>query len=426
MTQLKKNSVFISSHCWGQFVGLMALMAVLNPTLNAQQSTLYQAGKVITVAGETLSPGMVLVQDGKIVSIAGIIEDASAKQIDFGPNSVLMPGLVDAYSQIGLTTATRDEMTMEVTPTFSIVNGIDWKQRSMQQALANGTTTACITPGTENVIAGLAAIIKTSTETTSSMINADGPLVINLCSDPTRRNQSRQRPDSIYVRQPTNRMGVVWITRSSFDQARQSSAQVELNPLRDVVQGQRSLLVVSRTAADLETAFTLGDEFDFKPILVGGQESYRLVDRIAESGTAVILTPVPTGVTSGPERTEICLNRAGLLADAGVSIALSGEDLLSEARFAVRHGLDRDTALAAITATPAKILGLEGRIGSLQPGRDADFVVLAGDPLEFTTPITHIVVEGRLIAGEQPASSTPIEPADSISTQTQSQEIVFN
>lgn len=403
--------------------------------LNAQQPILYQAGTVITVAGETLSPGMVLVQDGKIVSVAERIVDANAELINFGPDAFLMPGLVDAYSQIGLTAATRDEVTEEVTPTFSVVTGIDWKQRSMHQALATGTTTACITPGTENVIAGLSAIIKTTSETKSAMINADGPLVINLCSDPTRRNQSRQRPDSIYVRQPTNRMGVVWITRSSFDQARQSSARVDLNPLRQVVQDQRKLLVVSRTAADLETAFTLGDEFGFKPILVGGQESYRLVERIAEKGAAVVLTPVPTGVTSGPERTEICLNRAGLLADAGVPIALSGEDLLTEARFAVRHGLDRNTALAAVTATPAKILGQEERIGSLQPGLDADFIILNGDPLEFTTAITHIVVDGRLIAGEHPESVTPVEPAEmpgqaepivSTSTLTQTQDIVFN
>lgn len=359
---------------------------------------LYRAGTVIPISGDTLSPGMILVKDGKIAALDSTIEANGIEVVDLGDDAVVIPGLVNAYSQLGLSSSTSDERTLEVTPGFKVHHSINWHARSMKQAIRNGITTACIAPGTENVIAGIAAIVKTDR---SIIMQPDGALVVNLCSDPTRGNRSRQRPDSIYVRQPTNRMGVVWIIRHNFSQAGrdqdQETANQQLEPLRQVLAGDRQLLVVSRTFPDLETAFTLASEFGFKPVLVGGQESYRLIDRLAEEQAEVILTPVPTGLNNGIERTEICLNRAGLLKAAGVSFCLTGTDLLQEASFAVRHGLDRETALAAITLEPAKILGIADQVGSLEVGKDADWVVLTGDPLEFTTRIKQVIVGGRIV-----------------------------
>jgi imidazolonepropionase-like amidohydrolase len=361
-------------------------------------SQIFKAGRVITIAGDDLSPGAVWVKEGKIAGVAAEFEIPGAEIFDFGPSSVLMPGLIDAYSQAGLSSSTRDERTNEVTPTFRVHQAIDWKSRSLRQAMAHGITTACITPGTENVFAGIASIVKTDR---SEILQGDGPLVANLCSDPTRGNRARQRPDSIYVRQPTNRMGVVWIIRSSFDRAKanqdESADPDHLDPLREVVAGTRNLLMISRTFPDMETAFKLGAEFSFKPVIVGGQESFKMIDRLVSEQAQVILTPVPTGSTSGIERTEICLNRAGQLAAAGVPFCLSGTDLLLEASFAVRHGLDPQQALAAITISAARILGINDRVGSLEVGKDADLIVLNGDPLELTTRLQHTLIGGRRV-----------------------------
>lgn len=379
----------------------VAFLFGASPTVGDAQ-TVYRAGQVITMEGKTFSPGEILVQDGKITAIGESIETNQTMVVDFGEHAVIFPGLVDAYSQAGLSNASRDEPTDEVTPNFSIANVIDWNSRSLAQALANGTTTLCVTPGTENVFAGRATIIK-SPAAHRKLVHSDAGLVANLTSDPTRRNQSRQRPDSIYMRQPTNRMGVVWILRHNFHSAiNKPDSTDSLNSLRECVNGERKLFVVSRTAPDLETALTLADEFGLQPILVGGHESYRVLDLLAAKQVKMILTTVPTGTTSGPERTEICLNRAGLLAEAGVEFCLSGDDLRVEAAFAVRHGLDHDQALKAISITPAQILGVADQVGSLAVGKNADFIVLNGPPLEFTTRIEAVVVDGQIALGTNP------------------------
>ncbi|HMO15698.1 MAG TPA: amidohydrolase family protein [Pirellulaceae bacterium] len=369
-------------------------LTVLDSPLAAQ--TLFKAGKVITMAGDPLSPGMVLVNEGKIVSVGSALDQGNARLVDLGDAAVLMPGLVNAYSQAGLSGAVRDEVTKEVTATYKVDLGIDWNSQSMKRALTNGITTACLTPGTENVFAGIASTVKTA-KSNAAVLQNDGALVANLNTDPTRRNQARQRPDSIYLRIPTNRMGVVWVMRSSFDMAQRNEHDESLAPLRQVIAGERPFFIVSRTFADIETMYTLAEEFGFKSILVGGQESNLVLSKIAELKTDVILTPVPTGVTSGEERTEICLNRAGKLAEHGIRFCLSGDDLLAEARFAYRHGLNSQQALAAVTLAPAQILAIQERVGSIEPGKDADFIVLNGEPLELTSRVMKVIVDGELV-----------------------------
>ena len=144
----------------------------------------------------------------------------------------------------------------------------------------------------------------------------------------------------------------------------------------------------------------MAEEFNFSPVIVGGEESYQLASLLAEKKLPVILGPLRTTLSAGAEGTEPAWNRAGVLHQAGVVIAMSGPDLLEQARFAVRFGLPEDSALRAITIEPAKLLGIEDRVGSLAVGRDADLVVLSGDPFEFTTDVQAVIVDGTLIDEE--------------------------
>ena len=116
--------------------------------------------------------------------------------------------------------------------------------------------------------------------------------------------------------------------------------------------GRRSVLAVSRTDYDILTALRLGDEFGFAPIVLGGQEAYKIADQLAAARTPVILGPLRTNGPFGPERTELAWNVAGVLHEAGVPVALSGGDLLEQARFASRFGLPREAAIRAITSEP--------------------------------------------------------------------------
>ena len=174
-------------------------------------------------------------------------------------------------------------------------------------------------------------------------------------------------------------------------------------PIAEALDGKRPFFIVSRVAHDLSTAATLAEEFDFQPILVGGQEAYKITDLITDRNYPVILGGTTTGSMFGPEQTELCWNQAGILDKAGVTFCISGQNQLEQARFAHRFGLDADKALTAITKSPAKILGIDDRVGTIEIGKDADLVALQGDPLEFTTDIEWVMVDGKIT---QPRNTT--------------------
>lgn len=357
-----------------------------------------KAAKVLTMAGKPLTPGAVRVKDGKIVEVAGTIEaPAGVKVIDLA-DGTLMPGLVDAGNTLALDGGAA-ESTREVTPNFRVIDAVDWSSRDFRQARADGTTTVAILPGTENVVDGLSCIAKTAGDRSHRVVNPAHSLVIALASDPASGNGARNRPDSIYTRQPTNRMGVVWILRSEFGKAH-AKAPTAKAELRSALDGKLPVVCVSRVDSDIAAALRLKQEFPFALTISGGQEAYRLKSELAAAKVPVLLAPVSTAPGTGPEGTDIVLNPAGLLHEAGVTFALTGGKLLDQARLAVRHGLPADAALAAVTATPARLLGVDSRVGTIAVGRDADLIALSGDPFDLTTKITWTMIDGVLRAEE--------------------------
>ena len=238
----------------------------------------------------------------------------------------------------------------------------------------------------------------TGDKTPATLVETRAGLVVTLASDPARRNRSGSRPDSIYVRLPTNRMGVVWLLRRAFQQAGEEPDNAEFEPIRKALAGDARLMVRSRTAFDLEGTLRVLEEFQAKapPILVGGQEAYKVVDQLKRAEASVVLERLSTGGVFGPEATELVWNGPGILGKAGVPFALAGGDLLEQARFAHRFGLGEAEALAAITRVPASLLGLGERLGTIAPGRAADLVVLNGPPLQWSTTVRGVILDGRL------------------------------
>jgi imidazolonepropionase-like amidohydrolase len=354
---------------------------------------LINAAKVYTMTGSPLSPGAVLVANGKIVQVSSkITAPVGAKVVDLG-SGVLMPGFIDAYSSAGIA-GSPAEMTREITPAYRVLTAVDWRSRAFREALAEGTTCLGLAPGTDGVFAGLSCAVKTAGA--QRVLQPETGLIITVASDPAAGNSARQRPDSIYARQPTNRMGVVWMLRSTFDKAaRQKSA--ELAVVREALAGQRRIYAVSRTDHDLLSLLRLAKEFKFTPTVIGGYEAYKVREELAAAKVPVILGPLTTNSSLvGPESSEVVWNQPSLLHKAGVPFALSGGHLLDQARFAVRFGLPAEAALEAITRTPARLLGLDSRVGTLEAGRDADLVALDGDPLELTTSVRWVLVDGTL------------------------------
>lgn len=355
---------------------------------------LIRAAKVYTMTGAALEPGAVLVRDGKIAEIAAKLQaPEGVKVIDLG-SGVLLPGLVDAHSNAGIAGSSA-EMTREITPDYRVLSAVDWRSRAFREQADEGTTCLGLCPGTDAVFAGLVCAIKT---TPGKVVEKETGLVIAMASDPASGNSSRSRPESIYVRQPTNRMGVVWMLRATFDRAKRSEDK-ELAPVREALAGKRRIYAVSRTDHDLVALLRIAKEFKFTPTIIGGQETYKIRDELAAAKIPVILGSLTTSSSlTGAESSEVVWNLPGQLHEAGVPFALSGGHLLEQARFAVRYGLPPDVALAAITRTPARLLGVEKRLGTIEAGRDADLVALDGDPFELTTAVRWVLVDGTMYA----------------------------
>lgn len=372
---------------------VLTILCVLWPSLAAAEDLLIKAAKVYTMNGAPLTPGAVLVSKGKIVQVGAKIDaPVGVKVIDLGAG-VLMPGLIDAYSQAGIAGGAA-ETTREITPAFRTIDSVDWRARAFREALDEGTTCIGLAPGTDNVVSGLSCAVKTAGDRRT--VEPELGVVITMASDPANGNNARQRPDSIYNRQPTNRMGVVWMLRSTFDKAARPGTP-ELATVREALQGQRKIFAVSRTDHDLLSLLRLAAEFKFTPTVIGGHEAYKIRAELAAAKAPVILGSLTTSSSlEGPESSEVIWNQPGLLLKAGVPFAFSGGHLLEQARFGTRFGLPADDALRAITSTPAKLLGIDKRVGTLSIGCDADLVAFDGDPLELTTSIRWLLVDGKI------------------------------
>jgi imidazolonepropionase-like amidohydrolase len=376
----------------------LAAILLIHLPVSAEE-TVIKAAKVYTAAGPALAPGMVRVADGKIVEVAeSIAAPSGAKVIDLGAGT-LIPGLVDAHTTLGIDGET-SEITREITPNFRVLDAVDWSARAFRAAAADGTTTVALVPGTENVIAGLSCIVKTAGDPGKRVVRGDHALVVTLASDPSNRNSARNRPDSIYNRQPTNRMGVVWMLRAEFARAKQSTDK-ETALVRDALAGKRPVDCVSRLDADLVAALRLRQEYPMQLTIAGAHEAYKLKDELAAAKVPVLLGQLSTTPGNGPEQTETILNTAGELQAAGVSVALTGGRLLEQMRFAARFGLKPDAALASVTATPAKLLGVDQRLGTIARGKDADLVALSGDPFDLTSTVRWTMIDGVIRSEER-------------------------
>src|SRR5437870_3551784 len=151
---------------------------------------LIRAATIYTMAGPALSPGAVLVSDGKIVRVAAqLTPPEGAKVIDLG-TGVLLPGLVDAHSNAGIA-GSAAEMTKEITPDYRVLTAVDWRSRAFREQLEDGTTCLGLCPGTDAVFAGLACAVKTAAR---RVVEKETGLVIAMASDPASGNTSRSRP----------------------------------------------------------------------------------------------------------------------------------------------------------------------------------------------------------------------------------------
>jgi imidazolonepropionase-like amidohydrolase len=180
-----------------------------------------------------------------------------------------------------------------------------------------------------------------------------------------------------------------------------------MEALARVLKGEIPLLISAERAQDIVTALRLAKEFNIKIVLDGASEAYLVVDQIKAANVPVIIHPTMARAAGDTE--NLSMETAATLRRAGIMVALqSGYEtyvpktrvVLFEAALAAANGLSFTDALATITIDAARILGIANRVGSLEAGKDADLALFDGDPFEYTTHVTTVIINGQVVSDQ--------------------------
>lgn len=380
------------------------------PTVPAADGTSWSihADKVYTSTGKVHENALVVVADGKIRAITPGVEPTR----DALKAAVLTAGMIDASARInvGINSV---EQSSEVTPTVDAGFGIDVFDPRWKRLARSGVTTAYVTPLNQNCIGGIGTAVKTAGPMTLEGRTLEGaPMLCGaIGSQPSQRNSPAfGQPRTFYNRRPTTRMGVEWEWRRSFFEAAQTKEpNEEQQVLRDALAGKVGVFVQAWATQDIRTAVFLKEEMDregfgqMRLVIDAGAEAWREPAMLVRTNTSVVLPPMPTQgrTTDGAFFARDC---AKVLADNDVPFALSAHDgsnasarLDVQAGLAMRGGITREQALRAVTLTPAQILGVDKRVGTVEAGKDADLVLWNGEPFEATSRPVGVLVGGHLV-----------------------------
>lgn len=316
------------------------------------------------------------------------------------------------------------EQSAEVVPHLRVLDAIDLDSRDFNRLAESGVTTVFITPDSASVIGARAAIVRTGGPQDARVINPADAVKATFGSDPSYRGAYNQRPwrqnVSLYARRPTTRMGVTWVFRKAMYEATarmngqplsggaDTPSDPALDALGAVLNKKTPLRIQARTQVDITTALRLTEEFALDFTLEEATDAYRCATELAARSVPVVYGPIFAdaegwrAVFGEVENTRLATPRK--LIDHGIKMALTASDmrdeqgLAAQAMYSMRFGLSYDEALAAVTETPARILGIADRTGTLESGKSADLVLWTGQPFQPTTRPAAVVIAGQVIA----------------------------
>ena len=370
------------------------------PAAAQERAIAITGARILTMAGEPIENGTMVIQNGKIVAVGSdVAVPADAERIE-AKGRVIMPGIVDTHSHIGQVAGA--DGSGPIQPEVRAMDSIDPLASSIGKARAGGVTTVNIMPGSGHLMSGQTFYMKlrggrTIEDIAFEMKNgaALGGMKMANGTNPMGRSGF-----------PGTRAKSASLVREVFTDAKAYCAgdkkkrELSKDALCEVLSGERLVHFHTHRADDIMTVLRLKQEFGFDVLIQHGTETYKVAAELARAGVPVsnITLDAPGGKL---ETIDLRMDNAAILERAGVLVSIHSDDaivdsrmLLREAGLAVRGGMSRDGALRALTINGAKQLRLDKRVGSLEAGKDADFLVLDGDPLSTYTHILETWVEG--------------------------------
>ncbi len=387
----------------GSAAGLLPGVAAAELVAQAAPVALVGA-RIHTAAGPPIENGTIVFQDGVITALGADVSPPGGAEVVDLSGMVIMPGMLDNHSHIGVDSRDLNEFPVRFGPQHRIRDVLSPDDAFWKGAVKGGVTTVVTGPGSGEVSSGQAIVIKTWGESIEErVVRERGGLKIAM---------GRKRPGQ----SPTTSMAVTALLRAKFIEAGEYRATRDAweeggregpPPPRDlameavvrVLNGEDRIRAHVHQAHDILAIIRLSREFGFGLAIHHSTEAYKVADEIAEAGIDVVGMPLFTRIALSDE----VMATGTVMNEMGVRFAFHTDDPVvgskwqrGNAGLGIRYGMTEQQALEAVTINPAAIAGVEGRVGSLEVGKDADIVVLNGTWYEMSSLVMRVYVEGRL------------------------------
>jgi len=397
------------------FLSAWALPIYAMNTPKPQPDLVIRGGRFLPITGPAIEGGTLVIQGGLITQLGKNIKIPAGVRVIDAAGCVILPGFFNAFTHTGAFTPgdpvkDYDEGSSPLTPQVCILDAIDPASLPLQAALMDGITAMLCAPGPGNVLCGQSAVIRPKGDSVEEMILLSPA---GMCGGLGELPKSRWGAKGIF---PMSRMGEAAMLRGALLEAGRFAGKtagekaqrvptlkdIQAAALAPVATGELPLILHVDRLDDILTAIRIADELKIRLIIQHGAEAGRVADLLAKKNIPVLLGSFGDRF-SRDETLKTPIDNAVRLRHAGVIIAFQTDPengfagILSEARSALASGLTEKEVLEALTILPARIFGLDDRIGSLDPGKEADIVIFDGNPLDPKSRIRTVILRGNII-----------------------------
>jgi imidazolonepropionase-like amidohydrolase len=410
----------------GRLAILIAALALpLSPAI-AETIAITGARIHTMAAAGTLENATIVMQDGRIVAVGNdVVIPAAATRID-ASGKILTPGILSPFGQLGLVevsavagTVDAVQRGIQYSASFDVADAYNPRSTLIAVSRSDGITGALIAPmssepdefgNTSGVFSGQASFVSLKSGP-GFLLRRGAALVVNLgeagseLAGGSRAAALQVLRNALLDAQNYRQNKAAWVRGDWRDY---SVSGTDLEALQPVLDGEVPLLVRVNRASDISALLGLGKEFSLRMILLGAAEAWMVAKDLAAADVAVILDTT-NNLPASFDQLNARLDSAAILSAAGVQLTFGGDsssqthyarNITQDAGIAVANGMNWDMALRAITRTPAEIFGIADRLGSLEPGKAADFVVWTNDPLELTSFPESVFIGGEAVSLE--------------------------
>ncbi|HOB91810.1 MAG: amidohydrolase [Bacillota bacterium] len=374
--------------------------------------------EIETITNGRISRGAIVFDETGIKAVGKSVDIPEGAEVIDAQGRIVTPGIIEAHSHAGLyedgfpTDGDYNEMTDPITPHLQAIDGFKPSDVGTLEAAAAGVTTMYISQGSANVICGIGAVVKTwGTSFDDQIVNPAAGMKMALGENPKRVYGSKDKT-------PSTRMGVAALLRKTLADAvnyqekkayysekgkdkEPLARDLKLEAICRVLSGELPVRCHAHRAIDMLTFMRIADEFGLKYCFEHATECVQVMEELKRRDIPVVIGPAMSS-RSKVEVFHRTFRSVVKAVEAGLTVAITSDHHVTPMKYlpvyaalAVREGLSSSDALKILTINPAKILGVDDRLGSIEVGKDADLVIWSSDPLDARSRAEKVFIRGR-------------------------------